>query len=327
MTVGIEAESIPSRRTRRTLKRREPSSWEVSMSGARGICPAMMTAWGSDELYDRAKSEAYVTWLIESGAEALSVCGSTGEMTAMQPDEQAEIIDHVTRFVAGQVPVLASVGKYSTFETLYLARKAKASGVDGLMVLLPYYYKPYKEAAREHLRTVRRETGLPICLYNNPHFAGYEFTTREATELFDEGTIDSIKSAHGDTNRITDLKFFSDMTVFYGHDYSGQAAYAAGADGWLSGFPAAFPKQCRAVQDAIRDERDLDKGKAAWSKFIPFVEYFMDPDTNAEVHWLEILKFALLVQGVDVGFARRPLKELTEAHKAKVENLLETLLN
>lgn len=297
------------------------------MSVARGITPAMFTCWGDDELYDKNRSEKYVSWLIDNGAEALSITGSTGEMTAMQPEEQAAIIDHVTRFVAGQVPVLASVGKYSTFETLYLAKKAKASGVDGLMVLLPYYYKPYKAAARRHLKDVHDEIGLPICLYNNPHFAGYEFTSVEAAEMYEEGIIESIKCAHGDTNRVSDLKFYSDMTVFYGHDYSGLAAYAAGADGWLSGFPATFPKQCRAVQDAVRDAGDLEAGRAAWAKFIPFVTYFMDPATNNEVHWLEILKYAALLQGVDVGLPRRPLQELTPEHKKRVEKSLESLID
>lgn len=217
------------------------------------------------------------------------------------------------------------MGKYSTFETLYLARKAKESGVDGLMVLLPYYYKPYKEAARRHLREVRKDTGLPICLYNNPHFAGYEFTPAEAIELYEEGTISSIKSAHGDVNRIADMKSMSDLTIFYGHDYAGLSAFASGADGWLSGFPATFPRQCRAVQDALRDRKDLDAGREAWNKFEPFVQYFMSPETNQEVHWLEILKYAVHVQGVDVGIPRRPLTSLPDEHKKIVEELVTAL--
>lgn len=297
------------------------------MGKGRGITPAMFTVWGEDEMYDRARSERYVTWLLENGAEALSVTGSTGEMTAMFPEEQEAVIDHVTRFVDGQVPVLASTGKYSTVETLRLSHAAKKSGVDGVMVILPYYYKPYKEAVKRHLRTVHEETGLPITLYNNPHFAGYEMTAREAAELFDEGVIDSIKAAHGDANRISDLRALSsDITIYYGHDYSGLAAFAAGADGWLSGFPATFPKQCRELQDAVRDEKDLDKGRAVWAKFAPFVELFMDPEVNATVHWLEILKFAVQYQGVDVGIPRRPVGELSEEYKRKFEPVLDILL-
>ncbi len=291
-----------------------------------GICPAMMTAWGKDEMYDKKSSEKYVSWLLDNGAEAISVCGSTGEMTAMYLHEQKEIIDHVVKFVAGQVPVIAGSGKYTTLETLDLSKSARESGADGLLIILPYYYKPYKEAVKEHYRTVKKEVGLPIYLYNNPHFAGYEFTAEEAVSLYKEKTIDGIKSAHGDANRVSDLRAMSDMTIFYGHDYSALAGFAAGADGWLSGFPAAFPKQCRELEIAVRDEKDIEKGIKIWNKFVPFVQVFMDPAVNAQCHWLEMLKYCLLYQGVDIGFARRPCRELNEAAKKKLNPVLDILL-
>ena len=286
----------------------------------------MMTAWGKDEMYDKKASEKYVTWMLDNGAEAISVCGSTGEMTAMFMDEQEQIIDHVVKFVSGQVPVAAGTGKYTTLETLRLSQSAKNSGASELLIILPYYYKPYKEAAVRHYRDIYNAVKLPIILYNNPHFSNYEMTAAQAKAMYDEGIIHSIKSAHGDADHICNLKAVTDMTVLYGHDYSALAGFAAGADGWLSGFPATFPKQCRQLQDAVRDEKDLDKGRAIWNKFIPFVEIFMAPETNAQVHWLEMLKYCLLYQGIDIGFARRPLKELDEDMKKKLNPALEILL-
>ncbi|WP_336331446.1 dihydrodipicolinate synthase family protein [Pseudomonas putida] len=296
-------------------------------SAVRGIIPAILTVWGSDEQYDRKKQEAYVTWLLDNGANAISIAGSTGEMLAMSTVEQAEIIDHVTRFIGGQVPVLASVGKYSTLETLELAHAAKASGVDELMVILPYYYKPYKEAAIRHVRTVHQEVGLPICLYNNPNFAGYELSPREVANLYEEGTIASVKAAHGDANRLADLRAMCDMTIYYGHDLSPLPGYAAGADGWLSGILSAFPKQCRALQDALRDEKDLDKGRAIWKKFAPFIEFYSDPAVNAHIHWLEIFKHAVRYQGVDVGVPRRPLVELPHSYQERLNPLIDILIS
>ncbi|MFD4422177.1 dihydrodipicolinate synthase family protein [Agromyces sp. NPDC058484] len=296
-------------------------------SAARGITPASLTAWDGNEQYDPAAQERYITWLLENGADSISVAGSTGEMLAMDNDEQIAIIDHVTRFVAGQVPVLASVGKYGTAETLKLAHAAKASGADQLMVILPYYYTPSKEAAIRHIRRIHDEVGLPICLYNNPNFAGYELSPRQAAELFDDGVVVSIKAAHGDPARVADLRALSEgITIFYGHDYSPLGGYAAGADGWLSGLPAAFPKQCRELQTAVRDEKDLDKGRELWKKFVPFMEYFMDPARAQDAHWLEIFKYAVKYQGIDTGSARSPLAELSDAQKAKVEPLIDTLV-
>lgn len=296
------------------------------MTVVRGIVPAMFTTWDSSDEYDQSRSEKYVDWLLESGVDGIAVTGSTGEMTAMSLEDQKKVIQHVTRYVSGQVPVLASVGKYSTHETLELAHAAKAAGADALMVLLPYYYKPYKEAALRHLKIVHDEVGLPISLYNNPHFAGYEFTPREVAEMYADGIVDSIKAAQGDSNRIADLKAICDITTFYGHDYAPLGAFAAGADGWLSGFPAAFAKQCRELMVAVRDEQDLEKGRQIWKKWVPFVEFFMDPAVNAEMHWLEVLKFAVEYQGVDVGLPRRPLTSLDKNQKARITPLLDQLL-
>lgn len=298
------------------------------MKKAYGIFPPMLTVWDGQGEYDEKASERYMDWLIDNGIQSIVACGSTGESAAMFMDEQKRVIEHVVKYIDGQIPVYAGTGKYSTPETLELSLHAKKVGADGLMVILPYYYKPYKEAAMNHLRTVKEATDLPIILYNNPWFAGYELTAKEAKVLVDEGVITGVKAAHGDANRVSDMKFIcgDKLTVFYGHDYAALQGFAAGADGWLSGFPAAFPKQCRELQEAVMVEKDLDKGRKIWDKFLPFVQYFMDPKTNEKVHWLEMLKWAVEVQGCHVGIPRRPLRELSDEAKKEMEKPLEILL-
>jgi 4-hydroxy-tetrahydrodipicolinate synthase len=301
------------------------------MKKAYGIFPPMLTVWkDSDESYDEKRSERYIRWLLDNGAQSLVPCGSTSENTAMRMEDQKQVIEHVVKYVAGQVPVYAGTGKYSTLETLELSKHAQAVGADGLMIILPYYFKPYKEAAMNHFRTIRKAVGpdLPIVLYNNPWFAGYELTAAEAKVLADEGVIQAVKAAHGDANRVSDMKFTlgNNITVFYGHDYAALAGFAAGADGWLSGFPATFPKQCRELQDAVMVEKDLEKGRKIWDKFIPFVNVFMSPELNARVHWLEMLKWAVTEQGIPVGVPRRPLRELDEQAKQQLKKPLEILV-
>jgi len=299
------------------------------MKKAYGIFPPMFTVWNeSDESYNAKASERYIDWLIDSGAQSIVACGSTGENTAMFHEEQKKIIEHVVKYVSGKVPVYGGTGKYSTAETIDLSVHARNVGADGLMVILPYYFKPYKEAAMNHFREVKKATGLDIVLYNNPWFAGYELTAKEAKILADEGVINAVKAAHGDASRVSDMIFEcgDKLTVFYGHDYAALQGFAAGAQGWLSGFPAAFPKQCRELQDAVMIEKDLDKGRKIWNKFLPFVNYFMDPAINAKVHWLEMLKWAVEFQGVPVGHPRRPLRELDAQVKKEMQKPLEILL-
>ncbi len=294
-----------------------------------GIFPPMLTAWkASDESYDEKASERYITWLIDSGVQSIVACGSTGENTAMMTEEQKQVIEHVVKFVGGQIPVYAGTGKYDTLETLILSQHAKKVGADGLLLILPYYFKPYKEAAMNHFRTIHKEVGLPIVLYNNPWFAGYELTPQEAKTLYDEGVLIGVKAAHGDANRVTEMKFAcgDDFVVFYGHDYAALQGFAAGADGWLSGFPATFPKQCRELQDAILVDKDITKAQNIWKKFMPFINVFMDPAVNAQVHWLEMCKYAVTYQGIPMGIPRRPLRELDTEIKNKLKAPLDILL-
>jgi 4-hydroxy-tetrahydrodipicolinate synthase len=299
------------------------------MKKAYGIMPPMFTVWkDSDESYDEARSERYIKWLLDSGVQSLAACGSTGENTALFLDEQKRVIEHVVKYVAGQVPVYAGTGKYTTLETLELSKHAQTVGADGLMIICPYYFKPYKEAALNHYRTIKKTVELPTVLYNNPWFAGYEITAAEAKTLAEEGVIEAVKAAHGAASRITDMKYAcgDQFTVFYGHDYEAFQAYAAGADGWLSGFPATFPKQCRELQEAVMVEKDLEKGRKIWNKFTPFINVFMNPEINTQVHWLEMLKWAVCEQGVPVGRPRRPLRELDEKAKKLLKKPLEILV-
>lgn len=211
-----------------------------------------MTIWNADQTYNKTGTEKYLTWLLDNGAQTISICGSTGENIAMNMEEQREIIAHVSSFLAGQVPLVCGTGRYDTLNTIKMSKFAQDHGADCVMVILPFYLNPHKKAVLQHFRDIRAALDIDIMVYNNPWFAGYELNTEEVKSLVDDGTIQCIKAAHGDPNRVHELKFAcgDKLTVFYGHDYCAMEGLLCGADGWLSGFPAVLPKQCRALQDA-----------------------------------------------------------------------------
>lgn len=290
---------------------------------AYGLTPACMTIWKSDQSYDKKGMEKYLSWLLDNGAQSLSICGSTGENIAMNMEEQKEIIDHVLGFVSKEVPVVVGTGRYATKHTVEMSKYAEERGADGVMVILPYYLSPYKAAVMDAFRELRSETNLHIMIYNNPWFAGYELTVPEIVTLVEEGVVDAIKAAHGDPDRVHKLKFYlgDKLQVFYGHDYCAMEGLLAGADGWLSGFPAVLPKQCRRLMDACF-AKDVDAARAAQGNLQPYIDYFFNDKVDGKPHWQEICKYTLQAQGLDVGWPRRPLGELDEAHKKKVEKLL-----
>lgn len=300
------------------------------MKKAFGVTPASMTIWNSDQTYNKKGMEKYLRWLIDNGAQSLSICGSTGENIAMSLEEQKQIIDHAVHYIAGEVPMVVGTGTYSTKITIELSKAAEAAGADAVMVILPFYLKPYKAAVLRHFRELRQHINIDIMIYNNPWFAGYELTVPEIVELVEDGTVQSVKAAHGDPNRVHELKFAlgDKLSVFYGHDYCAMEGIMAGADGWLSGLPAILPGPCRKLFDIITIEKDIDKAIAYQYKMQPFINYFFyDKNQGEEPHWQEICKYTLQAQGLDyAGWPRHPLGELDSANKKKIERLLADLL-
>ena len=115
-----------------------------------GICPASMTIWNADQTYNKKGMEKYLTWLLDNGAQSISICGSTGENVAMNMEEQREIIGHVASFLNGQVPLICGTG--------------------GVLVILPYYLNPHKKAVMQHFRDIRAALDIRMMIYNNPWF-------------------------------------------------------------------------------------------------------------------------------------------------------------
>ena len=298
------------------------------MNKVAGLMPACMTIWNDDQSYSKPKMEKYLRWLIDNGAQNLSICGSTGENIAMNMDDQKEIIAHVLSFIDGEVPVYCGTGLYPTLHTVGLSKFAEEHGASGVMVILPYYLAPHKKAVLNHFRELHQNIDIPIMVYNNPWFTGYELTPTEVKTLFDEGVVSSIKAAHGDANRVHELKFHcgDDLSVFYGHDYAAMEGLLAGADGWLSGFPAILPRPCRDLMDICLIEKDVDKARAQQKKMQPYIDYFFYDKEAGVPHWQEVCKYTLTAQGLDVGLPRRPLGDLDDANKKKIDKLLADLL-
>ena len=289
-----------------------------------GICPASMTIWNADQSYDKKGMEKYLTWMLDNGATSISICGSTGENVAMNMEEQREIIGHVAAFLNGQVPLICGTGRYDTLNTIRMSQYAAECGADGVMIILPYYLTPHKKAVMQHFRDIRAAIDIRMMIYNNPWFAGYEMTVPEIIELVEDGTIQDIKAAHGDPDCVHKLKFYlgDKLNVFYGHDYCAAEALLVGqADGWLSGYPAVLTKQCRAIYDAAK-AGDVQGTIKAQQNIQPYIDYFFNDKVNGVPHWQEICKYTLQAQGLDVGWPRKPLGELDDANKKKIEKLL-----
>jgi 4-hydroxy-tetrahydrodipicolinate synthase len=289
------------------------------MIAPKGIIPAMLTAFNADGSLDEGGTRAHAEWLIGKGVHGLAPCGSTGESVAMTTEERARVIKITVEQAAGRVPVFAGTGHYSTDLSIRLSKDAVEAGADGVMVILPFYYSPTVSSTMKHLRKVSDAIQMPILLYNNPWFAGFELLPAEVKTLVDDGVVNSIKAAHGDPMRVDFLKYLcgDQLSVMYGHDYAPMEAIFAGADGWLSGLPNVVPDLAVAMYDAIVTKKDIDAARKIWQRILPLAYYFMyeRKGTPQQPHWLSVFKGALKLVGHDIGEPRLPTEPLTEQER------------
>lgn len=292
-----------------------------------GVMPAAMTLWNEDETFNAEGQKRYLNWLLEKGVTALSFCGSTGENMTMSIDEQKFIIKTCCEAVDPGVVKYAGTGRYSTLQTIELTKYAKDCGATGAMIINPYYFSPHKRAVLDHFRRIKDAVGdFGIMVYNNPWFAGYELTEREIKMLVEEGVVDSIKCAHGEVDRVHNLKVScgDTLTIMYGHDYNMIEGLFAGADGILTGSPAVFPKFTRMIYETCAVKKDVDGGREMIARLKPFLDFFYTYKTN-DPHWLEIYKYCLNYQIGYAGVPRLPLGAVRPEAAKLIDGILKEM--
>ena len=139
-----------------------------------GLMPAMVTPFDERGEVDLEAAEAVVERFIEAGVDGISPLGSTGEFPHLLHEERRRFAEEVTRIVAGRVPVVVGVGSAGTREAVELARHAEGAGVDGVLVVSPFYWTVGEEALFEHFAAVARAVGIPVLIYNLPLLTGVD---------------------------------------------------------------------------------------------------------------------------------------------------------
>src|SRR5690625_2578637 len=130
------------------------------------VLTAMVTPFNQHGDVDVNATKALVNYLIASGTEGIIVAGTTGESPTLTTDEKIELFHNIVAFAEGRVPVIAGTGSNNTQESILLTEKAQQAGVDGIMLVTPYYNKPSQEGLYAHFEAIAQSTHLPVMLYN-----------------------------------------------------------------------------------------------------------------------------------------------------------------
>jgi 4-hydroxy-tetrahydrodipicolinate synthase len=271
------------------------------------VLTAMVTPFREDGSVDLDGVQKVARYLVDHGHDGLVVSGTTGESSTTTVAEDAETLAAVRDAVGGRAKVVAGVGTNDTRATVDLARQAEKVGVDGLLLVTPYYNKPGPRGILEHFRTVTGATDLPVMLYDVPGRTGSGIGLDAYREAIRWDTVLAVKEAAGDLargTRLIDLGY----AVYSGDDGLNLAWLAHGAVGVVSVVGHVAGDRLRTMVDAVA-AGDLVTARQTYARMLPAIDAVM----GVQNYGATTAKAALELLGVlDNRRVRQPLAELDE---------------
>ena len=210
------------------------------------LLTAMVTPFNADGSVNYEKAADLAEWLINNGSDGLVVAGSTGEAATMSAEEKLELFRVVVNRINKRVPVIAGTGSNNTADSVKMTKMAEAMGVDGALIVGPYYNKPTQEGFYQHFAAVAQSTGLPIIVYNVPGRTGVNMTAETTLRIArDFNNVIAIKEASGNITQMDDIikNKPENFNVISGDDGITFPLITLGAVGVISVIGNAFPRE------------------------------------------------------------------------------------
>lgn len=200
------------------------------------VLTAMVTPFAPSGEVDYARAGWLAERLVENGSDGLVVCGTTGESPTLSKEEKLRLFATVVERVGGQATVIAGTGTYNTAESAAFTQEAEKTGVDGILLVNPYYNKPSQEGLYQHFATVARSTTLPVMIYNIPGRTSVNLLPETLARLAEVANIVAVKEASGDLAQIAEVKrrVPADFLVYSGDDALTLPILAVGGVGVVS---------------------------------------------------------------------------------------------
>lgn len=296
-----------------------------SLENFHGIFPAALTMFDRDNNLDEEGCAQHWDWLIRQGVDGLVIAGTSGEFIAMENEERLRLFKLAKEVCRGRVPLIFGSGHYSTKYTIELSRAAQDFGADAIIVILPYYQKPYKAAVIRHFRDVRAAVDIPIMLYANPsNSACVDLTPLDIAQLVNDDVVHMVKATYETVVPVHDLRFLTGdrMAIFYGSFQAPFEALTASADGWISGILNVIPKAAKLMYQTIVTENDAQRGFEIWKRILPLVHLYTHQQIGP-VSDLAAYRSILNFWGLKGGYSRNPFYPLDHDQENRLRGLLE----
>ena len=261
------------------------------------------------------KIDELIEWHIKNKTDAIIVCGTTGESATMTDEERKKTIKFVVDKVNKRIPVIAGSGSNNTMYSIELSKYCQEVGVDGLLIVTPYYNKATQDGLIKHYTTIANSVDLPIILYNVPGRTGVNINPNTVKILSEVENIVGIKEASGNISQVSEIARLcgEDFAIYSGNDDQIVPILSVGGIGVISVVANILPQKTHDIvqkylQGDIEESRklQLSVNELVNSLFI-------------EVNPIPV-KAAMNLMGMDVGKLRLPLTEISEKNLEILRN-------
>ena len=275
------------------------------MSIFKGSAVAIVTPFDDNNEVNYEKLKELIEWHIEEKTDAIVICGTTGEASTMTKEEKEKAIKFTVDTVNKRVPVIAGTGTNDTNISIEMSRYAESVGVDGLLLITPYYNKTSTKGLYKHYEAINNAVNTPIILYNVPSRTGVNISPKQLLDLTTLKIIVAIKEASGSISQIAEMKSLCQdkIDIYSGNDDQIVPILSLGGIGVISVLANIMPKE---VHDMTYAYLNGDFNKA-----LKLQLYTIDLISKLFIETNPIpVKTALNLIGKDVGNFRLPLCEM-----------------
>ena len=284
------------------------------MSIFEGAGVAIVTPMNQDGSVNFDKLGEMIEFQIQNHTDAIIITGTTGEASTLTEDEHVECIRYAVDKAAKRIPVIAGTGSNCTKTAMYLTDEAEKAGVDGALVVTPYYNKATQKGLIQHFSMIAKSTDLPMILYSVQSRTGVNIMPETAATLYKEcENIVAIKEASGNISQVAEIMHLTqgDMDVYSGNDDQIVPILSLGGKGVISVLSNVCPQETHDIvykflQGDVKGSRELQL------KALPLVHALF-----CEVNPIPV-KTALNLMGMEVGPLRLPMTPMEESNKARL---------
>lgn len=280
-----------------------------------GSMVALVTPFRNN-LVDYDALEKVIEWQINSGTDAILVCGSTGEGLLLTDEERSGIIAASIEIAKRRVPILVGCSSCWTTDAIKLTKQAEALNADGVLLIAPYYVKPTQAGIIQHFITVHENSNIPIIMYNNPGRCAVDMSIDTILNIAKLPRVVALKDSNTNLARVNFLKDRNpSLKLLSGDDPTLPGYLAHGGDGCISVTANVEPALVKKLVTSWAD-RDIDTMQKIATKLAPLSEALFTEANPIPV------KYALYRKGLITNELRSPLTPATQCTRDKLDRLI-----